>query len=415
MTYPPSPESALSNFTNSLPEETRRAVLASATCREYRAGEIICPHGAPAAALYFVLTGNVHLDFPQWRMRHILADGESFGESEIIRRAVNPFTAVAVTDVELWVLEKRALDSLLENHSALSLALSHRIVAKYQTMQAVSMQAFRRCTPKHRPADYKIAFGALAMFVLTVMFFSLVLVVFTATTLQVEGLAMTSVPSEHEENNASAAPTKVAQWLGLPEPTRTSILPTATRLPTRTATPKPLATRTPRPQPTPTPTVVAPVMAAVLATPTPLPREWKMPTWTSVDEAQVAPGQKYFRLVKAIYFDEASAGGRVNILVGVLDENGKELTDIPVRMEWGANEYTIRQTEEKRDPFLIPYNLNIIAAHDMASGSSFAPDRRERGGYKIAVDGLPSDVVSGMGLPLRRHVAFLLVFQRTVR
>ena len=124
---------------------------------------------------------------------------------------------------------------------------------------------------------------------------------------------------------------------------------------------------------------------------------------------------KYFRLVKAIYFDEGSAGGRVNILVGVLDEEGKELSDIPVRMGWGEGEYTTRITEEKRDPFLIPYNLNVIAAHDMASGSSFAPDRGERGGYKIAVDGFPSDVVSGMGLPLRRHVAFLLVFQRTVR
>lgn len=149
--------------------------------------------------------------------------------------------------------------------------------------------------------------------------------------------------------------------------------------------------------------------------PTPLPREWKMPAWTSVEDANVPAGQKYFRLVKAFFFDEASAGGRVNILVGVLDENGKELADIPVRMEWGVNEYTTRKTEDKRDPFLIPYNLNIIAAHDMAGGSSFAPDRGERGGYKIMVEGFPSDIVSGMGLPLKRHVAFVLVFQRTTR
>jgi len=221
--------------------------------------------------------------------------------------------------------------------------------------------------------------------------------------------------SESEPVAEPVSPTKVAQWLGVLSPTRTSIPPTATRLPTRTATAKPIPTRTLRPQPTPTATVVAPAMAAVMAAPTPLPREWKMPTWTSVEDAQVAPGQKYFRLVKAIYFDEASAGGRVNILVGVLDENGKELTKVPVRMEWGANEYTLRQTEEKRDPFLIPYNLNVIAAHDMASGSSFSPDRGERGGYKISIEGFASDVVSGMGLPLRRHVAFLLVFQRTIR
>lgn len=119
--------------------------------------------------------------------------------------------------------------------------------------------------------------------------------------------------------------------------------------------------------------------------------------------------------MKAIYFDEASASGRVNILVGVLDENGKELTDVPVRMEWGAGEFTTRKTEDKRDPFLIPYNLSVIAAHDMAGGSSFAPDRGERGGYRISIQAAPSDVVSGMGLPLRHHVAFLLVFQRTMR
>lgn len=105
----------------------------------------------------------------------------------------------------------------------------------------------------------------------------------------------------------------------------------------------------------------------------------------------------------------------MNIFVGVLDEEGKQLTDIPVKMEWAPGEYTTRRTEEKFDYFLQPYNVSVVAVHDMASGSSFSPDRGERGGYKITAEGLPSDVVSGMGLPLRRHVAFLLVFQRTIK
>ena len=179
----------------------------------------------------------------------------------------------------------------------------------------------------------------------------------------------------------------------------------------------PIPTRTPRPQPTaaPQPTAVpAPALAAPLA-PTQTPLDWKMPPWTSVEPAKVAAGQKYWRLSKAVYFDEASAGGRINILVAALGEDGKELADIPVKMEWGAGEYTTRNTEDKRDPFLLPYNLSIIAAHDMAAGSSFAPDRGERGGYKISAEGLPSEVVSGLGLPLRHHVAFLLVFQRTTK
>lgn len=193
---------------------------------------------------------------------------------------------------------------------------------------------------------------------------------------------------------AIALPTRAAPNPGLrPPPTFTPLAakPTLTQIP-----------------------VSLPAMAAPIAATSP-PRTWEMPAWTSVEDAKVAPGQKYWRLVKAIYFDEASAGGRINILVAALSEDGKPLLDIPVRMEWGANEYTMRKTEDKRDPFLLPYNLDIIAAHDMAGGSSFAPDRGERGGYKITVEGLPSDAVGGMGLPLKRHVAFLLVFQRTTR
>ncbi len=187
--------------------------------------------------------------------------------------------------------------------------------------------------------------------------------------------------------------------------------------PSRAVALAPIPTRTPRPQPmaAPQPTAVpAPPLAAPIA-PTLTPLDWKMPPWTSVEPATVAAGQKYWRLSKAVYFDEASAGGRINILVAALGEDGKELTDIPVKMEWGAGEYTTRKTEDKRDPFLLPYNLSIIVAHDMAAGSSFAPERGERGGYKISVEGLPSDVVSGLGLPLRHHVAFLLVFQRTTK
>lgn len=140
-----------------------------------------------------------------------------------------------------------------------------------------------------------------------------------------------------------------------------------------------------------------------------------MPTWASVESANVPAGQKYWRLTKAIYFDEASAGGRINIFVATLDEEGKQLPDIPVKMAWGAGESTTRNTESKRDPFLLPYDLDIVASHDMAAGSSFSPDRGERGGYSISVESLASDIVSGLGLPLRRHVAFLLVYQRATK
>ncbi|RIK21176.1 MAG: hypothetical protein DCC52_14255 [Chloroflexi bacterium] len=48
----------------------------------------------------------------------------------------------------------------------------------------------------------------------------------------------------------------------------------------------------------------------------------------------------------------------------------------------------------------------------MGAGSSFAPDREERGPLTVFVEGLPSDDVNGMGLPLRRHVQYILTWRR---
>lgn len=49
----------------------------------------------------------------------------------------------------------------------------------------------------------------------------------------------------------------------------------------------------------------------------------------------------------------------------------------------------------------------------MDAGSSFAPDppRNERGPLRMRMNG-NSDELNGMGLPLRRHVQFVLTFQR---
>lgn len=177
-------------------------------------------------------------------------------------------------------------------------------------------------------------------------------------------------------------------------------------------TPRALATAYPQA----TKTISTPV-AATAAVAAPVPTVWEMPPWTSAQPANVVSGETYWRLIQAVYFDEARAGGRVNIFTAALDETGKALAGIPVKLTWGieVTQYVTRKTETKRDPFLQPFDLEVIAEHEMGAGSSFSPERGERGGYKISIEGSSSDVVEGMGLPLRRHVAFLLVFQRTLK
>jgi hypothetical protein len=54
----------------------------------------------------------------------------------------------------------------------------------------------------------------------------------------------------------------------------------------------------------------------------------------------------------------------------------------------------------------IPYGIAV----PMSGDSSFSPERGESGPYSAYMDG-PSDKLSGMGLPLRRHVQFTAVWQ----
>ncbi len=453
-------------FINQLPDDVRRAVLAQGRTCVYGPGETICTQGTPAHSLFFVVAGAGHRIESGVRMP--IAVGDCFGETEVLRGAEYAATLVAASDVQVWVVGKGPLDALLARHAALALALARHLAQKLERENERRLLAPQPRASRTRCDIRAMPVVALLLTLLIGAGLSAGAVVFGLTTLNVGGLQMNAASTIPAKKQRPAPPTKVAQAVNLPAPTPTAKPEVATHTVsagdtlgaiaimhgTNLATVRTLnnvegdvirvgdpltvpggtvvivPTRTSRPQPTPAPQSLRPLVALPSASsptaaaldamagppsPTPVALVWEMPAWTGVDAAAVAPGQKYYRLEKAIYFDEARAGGRVNIFVGLLDEDGKPLSDIPVKMEWGAGEYTTRRTEEKFDFFLQPYNLGVLAVHDMASGSSFSPDRGERGGYKISVEGVPSDVVSGLGLPLRRHVAFLLVFRRTTK
>lgn len=115
----------------------------------------------------------------------------------------------------------------------------------------------------------------------------------------------------------------------------------------------------------------------------------------------VPAGFPYWRLVRAEYQDPVQASGHHYVSYLVLDENGAPLPGQRVFQGLG-DERTETRTGASGDA-RVPIS------------SSFSPEQGETGPYSAWVDGLPSDRVSGLGLPVNRQVNFRLTWQKTLR
>lgn len=124
----------------------------------------------------------------------------------------------------------------------------------------------------------------------------------------------------------------------------------------------------------------------------------------TIEDAPVAPGQQYWRLVEVRFADEQESAGKHHIYVDVMDENGSRIVGQPVSVIWGDGSYT-GAVEDKAAPDF-GFNYMMYAA-------GYA--------YNVQVDGLPSDVLrgAGMGDVANRfrgiHTSYYLVFQRAVK
>lgn len=123
-----------------------------------------------------------------------------------------------------------------------------------------------------------------------------------------------------------------------------------------------------------------------------------------IEDAEVAPGQAYWRLIEVRFLNEEEAAGKHHIYVDVLDENGSRLVGQPVTVTWGDGSHT-GSIENKAFPEL-GFNYMMYAA-------GYA--------YNVKVDGLPSDKLIGAGLGgienrfYGIHVAYELIFQKTIK
>jgi hypothetical protein len=137
------------------------------------------------------------------------------------------------------------------------------------------------------------------------------------------------------------------------------------------------------------------------ASPIELEWDWRLDALgVALEPANAAPGQEYWKLVRAVYQAPDEAGGNHHIYYTLLDENQQPVANQKVWQGW---------PEDKTDAA-----TNDQGESNIPLWASFAPDRNEFGPYFAWIDGLPSERVIGMGLPLKRHVSFFLTWQRTV-
>ncbi len=98
--------------------------------------------------------------------------------------------------------------------------------------------------------------------------------------------------------------------------------------------------------------------------------------------AVVQPGQGYWRLVKAVWFNEEEGGGRHHIFMDALNPAGQRVVDVPVRVYWPENEATVKTQAKPGEPYAGDFAMFVVAPAYNA----------------LPNDGNPADEVRGMGL-----------------
>lgn len=200
---------------------------------------------------------------------------------------------------------------------------------------------------------------------------------------------------------ASGSPT-TTPWA----PGGNPVVPTATRTPTATAT----RTLAPPPanSPTASPTRTATTPGSVPVAPTPddpsVIWDSRLPALkVSLQPANVPDGTLYWKLIRAEYDDPfqhcGDFGADHDMFFVLTDQQGGRVVNQHVWQGWP-------------DGTADAYSDNR-GIGDIAIWSNYDPAYGP-GPYRGWVDGLPSDVVTGMGLPLKTHVSFVLHFRKTI-
>jgi len=119
---------------NSLSEQARREISATAHLRSFAAGESICRLDDHGDSMMAVVVGTVRITLPTVKGKEIiLADlrpGEMFGEIALLDGKPRSANATALTKCELMVLERRDVLPFLERNPAACMKLMEILCAR---------------------------------------------------------------------------------------------------------------------------------------------------------------------------------------------------------------------------------------------------------------------------------------------
>ncbi|MEX2016779.1 MAG: cyclic nucleotide-binding domain-containing protein, partial [Candidatus Hydrogenedentales bacterium] len=99
------------------------AILQHGETVSFPAGETIFDQGTFAANLYIILEGSVDI-YNQGKHIATCPAGDAFGEMAVLNRSRRNATARAGSDVQLFSLQEKDLNTLLEKHVAVRLLLN---------------------------------------------------------------------------------------------------------------------------------------------------------------------------------------------------------------------------------------------------------------------------------------------------
>jgi len=447
-------------------------VIKSMRPTRFRAGEQIVRAGAPGETLYLIERGHVRMQPLAGSNSWVLGEGAIFGERSVLTNQLQGQSAYAETEVDLLTIGREELEALMMRIPALSMSLSRLLSqsageptlatpaflgeappqAAYNQQPTLSSQ--RRRAAGLRPGAEEdgeragrgmgvwlagLTMGAKLRLALVVL---ILIYLFGVAAPSALGRLLSG--AEVTEGEATALSANVAGAVAMRQDegalvslqstegngqllavAAEGVQPTATYtpFPTNTPIPTPTPTITPLPTATPTATPVPPTPVPIVfvqqvqaAAPEPVVQAAAAPVapsraWdgrlsqlgANVADASVAPGQPYYKLIEAKWENEEEGGGKHHIFVEVLDESGNRIVGAPITIFWEGGSAS-GATEDKNPPDYA-YNYPMYMAGNA---------------YGAKVEGLPSDVMQGMGLgtpemPFHSiHTNTKLTFQRTI-
>lgn len=108
-----------------LPPDLIRQLAASAIRQHYPAGALVFHEGEQAEGLYYLDSGwikvvKISVEGREQVLR-FLGPGETFNEMGVFAHRPNPATAIALEEVAVWVIPRRAMQQILTTHPDIAL------------------------------------------------------------------------------------------------------------------------------------------------------------------------------------------------------------------------------------------------------------------------------------------------------